>query len=88
LEELVVGSAIQYDRDSGYTFVCKDGGFNRTDRLLRYPLGSAQRYYTIHYLADVGGHKGHDQYLYEHPNGLFIVGLGEAEKIVWGVLLL
>jgi hypothetical protein len=40
-------------------------------------LGSAQRYYTTHYLVDVGGNKGHDQYLYEHPNGLFIVGLGE-----------
>ena len=42
-----------------------------------HPAGSPERLYTVRYLVDAGGLKGHHQYLYEHPNGLFVLGLGK-----------
>lgn len=47
-------------------------------RAKAYPAGSPERLYTVHYLVDAGGLSGHHQYLYEHPNGLFILGLGKS----------
>jgi hypothetical protein len=39
-----------------------------------------ERYYTLHYV------KERYQYAYEHPNGLFILGLGESPREVQGSL--
>lgn len=57
--------------------------------------GSPLRLYTAHFLlgqpADDEGAEGAadakllHQYLYEHPNGLFIVGLGDFDHIVFVV---
>ncbi len=51
--------------------------------------GSPLRLYTAHFL--LGGEDGEDgtatqqhQYLFEHPNGLFIVGLGACKWVELG----
>ena len=51
-----------------------------------FPAGSMQRRFTVHYWKDAAPRKGNEappttgqgqhQYLYEHGNGLFVVGMG------------
>jgi hypothetical protein len=55
-----------------------DGEGLSAKTLLRAPLGSPERYFHVYYVTGVGGRAGHDQYIYEHPNGLFVIGLGEV----------
>lgn len=45
------------------------------------PASHVATAYTRRYVLDVGGHKGHDQYLLMHPNGLVLVGLAPSHTI-------
>uniref|UniRef100_A0A0G4GUB2 Protein Abitram n=1 Tax=Chromera velia CCMP2878 TaxID=1169474 RepID=A0A0G4GUB2_9ALVE len=44
--------------------------------------GVIDRYYTRLYSVDHMGVKGHDQYVFEHANGLVIVGIAESHALL------
>jgi glycine cleavage system H lipoate-binding protein len=39
------------------------------------------KYYTRYYIPNVGQKEGEDQYVYEHPNSLLIVGIAPTHKM-------
>jgi len=47
-----------------------------------HPKSVIERYYQQQYMLDIEGCPNHDQYVYQHSNGLYVIGIAPSHPLL------